>query len=267
MAQYALPASDISKASWVQLAGNSDANAFDELDEGFGAGRGSGSGPDNATSAWQTDNISNVTRVIECALGAISDPLDANDHIIRARVAKSATGGAMLTGTLRLFQGTTEIAASAPTAITTTAYATISYTLTATEADAIMDYSALRLRLTVVFSSGTSRRARLSTLELETPDAGVLQTVRIGAYENEAVLAEFDYNLITMRVLAIHALNETEENLSVTFVRTSDQAFWSGVFTSGFVSIAIPTTTPGLVITNLGSGKWGGIEMQSGYPV
>jgi hypothetical protein len=266
MAQFALPVSDISKASWVQLAGDGNANAFEELDEGFGAGRGSGSGPDDATTVWQTDNISSVTRVIECALAAITDPLDANDHIIRARVAKSATGGATLTATLALLQGTTVIATRPGTAITTTAYSILTYTLTATEADAITDYSALRLRLTVVFSSGTARRARLSALELETPDAGNLATYRLGGWDNEAVLVEMDVNLTTMRVVALHALNETEINLAVQMTRTSDQAFWSTQFPGGLVSITIPTIAPGVAIVDLGRGHWGGIEVMQRYP-
>jgi hypothetical protein len=176
MAQYALPvlhdASEV-KTSWVQLAGDGDGYASDELDEGFGAGRGSGSGPDGATTAWQTDNTSNVTRTYECALATIFDPEVSTGHIIRASVAKSATGGATLTGTLRLYQGVTQIAASAATAITATAYSTISYTLSASEADAITDYSALRLRLTVVISTGTARRGRVSALELETPNEAI----------------------------------------------------------------------------------------------
>jgi hypothetical protein len=174
MAQYALPvlhdASEV-KTSWVQLAGDGDGYASDELDEGFGSGRGSGSGPDGATTAWQTDNTSSVTRTYECAITSLKDPQSTGGHIIRAHGAKSVTGGCTLTATLYLFQGTTHIAASAPTVISATAYSTLSYTLSAAEVEAITDYDNLRLRLSVVFSTGTARRGRVSALELETPDA------------------------------------------------------------------------------------------------
>jgi hypothetical protein len=170
MSQFALPISDISKASWSQLAGDSDVVAFDELDEGFGIGRGTGNGPDDDTTAWQTDSKANVTRTIECGLSPLINPYKHSGHIIRARVSKSATSGASLTGTLYLFEGAVQRAASAATAITATTYTTISYTLSAAETAAIVNYSALRLRLVMVIGSGTSRRGRVSALELEIPD-------------------------------------------------------------------------------------------------
>lgn len=174
MAQYALPilhdASEV-MTNWVQLAGDGDGFASDELDEGFGAGRGSGTGPDDATTAWQTLAVSSVTRTYECAITPLVDPQVATEHIIRARGAKNTTAGASLTATLYLFQGVTQIAASAPTVISLTTYSTLSYTLTEAEAGAITDYTDLRLRISVVFGSGTTRRARLSALEMEVPNA------------------------------------------------------------------------------------------------
>jgi hypothetical protein len=172
MTQYALPASDISKTSWTQLAGDNDGDAFDELDEGFGAGRGSGSGPDDAATVWQTDATNSVTRTIECALAAITDPGVATGHIIRARIAKSATGPATLEYVLSLYQGTTLIASSPSTAHDATTYATLEYTLSEAEAAAITDYTALRLRLVGTLGAGNNRRARVSTLEFECPNAG-----------------------------------------------------------------------------------------------
>jgi hypothetical protein len=51
MAQYGLPIADISLGDSGQCAGNSDGLAYNEFDEGFGAGRGSGSGPDDFTTS------------------------------------------------------------------------------------------------------------------------------------------------------------------------------------------------------------------------
>jgi hypothetical protein len=49
-------------------------------------------------------------------------------------------------------------------------------------------------------------------------------------------------------------------------IRTSDLASWQSQFPGGAVEIQIPNT-PGIIIVNLGHGKWGGIEVHSGYPV
>lgn len=122
-AQYARPTSDVSAGTWTASSGS---DLFAMLDE---------------TTANDTDYIVTTgTSTCEVALGTMSDPAISSGHIVRYRL--SATSGGI---TVRLRQGTTTIAtwthASAPTSLTT-----YEQTLTGGEADAIMDYTTLRLQ-------------------------------------------------------------------------------------------------------------------------
>lgn len=86
MPQYAVPTSDINKTNWLQYAGDNDASAFDELDEGIAGGT-----PDGDTTAWQTASGNGVTYTIECGLGSVTDPNSASGHVMRAYVSKNTT--------------------------------------------------------------------------------------------------------------------------------------------------------------------------------
>src|SRR5512139_2791121 len=97
MTQYANPTSDISKTDWSQYAGDSDTDAFDELDEGMAS-------TDGDTTAWQTDSAESVTRTIECGLNSVTDPQVATGHVIQCSAKKSSTGGAAVTGVLYLYE-------------------------------------------------------------------------------------------------------------------------------------------------------------------
>lgn len=167
MTQYAVPISDISKASWIQLAGDGDADAFDENDEGIDSGS-----PDDASTAWQTDATNSVSRTIEFGLTSLSDPSSSSGHILKARVAKSSASGAQLDGVLYLYQGTTLIATSSTVTNITETWQTITLTLSSGEADSITDYTALRGRFVGTLGAGASRRARISAMEFQCPDVG-----------------------------------------------------------------------------------------------
>lgn len=92
MPQYALPTSWNASGTWVEGAGDADGVAYDELDEGFGAGRGTGSGPDDLTTYWASvSNPSN--QAIQTGLSAVTDPGVNTGHIYRSRSCKSASGG------------------------------------------------------------------------------------------------------------------------------------------------------------------------------
>ena len=89
MTQYALPDSDLVLTNWSEV-GDGDGSAFDELDEGFGAGRGSGSGPDDATTYW----ITTVDLAfIQVGLTDPTKPDVTTGHIWRMRTRKSASSG------------------------------------------------------------------------------------------------------------------------------------------------------------------------------
>jgi hypothetical protein len=172
MTQYANPTSDISKTDWTQYAGNSDTNAFDELDEGMAS-------TDGDTTAWQTDSTAGVTRTIECGLNSVTDPNVATGHVIRCSAKKSASGGAAVTGVLYLYEGTT-LRATSGTLTTTSSYQTLSYTLSEAEANAITSYSTLRLRFIATIGAGTARRARISTMEFSCPNVTYAQAASGG---------------------------------------------------------------------------------------
>lgn len=97
MSQYALPTADIDQgANWSEGAGDADGNHFDELDEGFGAGRGSGSGPDDATSYWVLDPAASLVcprDYLSEDTNNLTDPGVDTSHIMRARNRKDAANG------------------------------------------------------------------------------------------------------------------------------------------------------------------------------
>lgn len=180
MAQYALPDSDVFLGTdWSECSGNSNGEIWDELDEGFGAGRGSGSGPDDGTTAWtsKTTPTRQVADTIEVTLSDVSDPGVSTGHIIRIRVVRmrSCSGfssGAEPSAIVTLKQGTTTIASFTASNITGSAWETREYTLTDTEADSITDYTDLRIELIADSPGGSGRALGLSAIEFECPDAG-----------------------------------------------------------------------------------------------
>lgn len=122
-AQYARPTADVSTGTWVSSLGGTLAAAIDE------------------TPADDADYISTTYgSICEVALGSLADPAVSTGHKVRYRIAADA-GGLIV----RLRQGTTTIAswthAPAPTALTT-----FEQILSGAEADAITDYTALKLQ-------------------------------------------------------------------------------------------------------------------------
>ncbi len=166
MAQFVRPISDITNAGvWTTTP------LWSDIDEG-GAG-------DGTVVISDTNPI--PTESFVCDGSTVTDPEVSTGHILRARWAKNATGGADHRGTLQLRQGYvsevsqgTQIATLVGSVITDTALLTDTYTLTGTEADSIgTDYSDLSLRAFAAKSGGGAGRAfKIDFIELETPDAG-----------------------------------------------------------------------------------------------
>lgn len=122
-AQFARPVSDVSAGGWVASGGGSLYAAIDE------------------TPASDADYISTTNAsVCEVALGTLTDPTSGTGHIVRYRL--SADSGQVI---VRLRQGTTTIASwthsSPPTSLTL-----YEQTLAGAEADAITDYTALKIQ-------------------------------------------------------------------------------------------------------------------------
>ncbi len=169
--QYTLPNGNDGTTNWTQGAGDSDGDWFDELDEGFGAGRGTGSGPDDDSTYWISPT-SPANEIIGTTLASVTDPEVSTGHIVRSRNKKDTTGGRQIDILLRLKQSSTSIATATFTDIDTT-WTTRSFTLTGGEADSITDYSLLRIETeAIAVGGGQGRNAWESAHEFECPDAG-----------------------------------------------------------------------------------------------
>lgn len=158
MAQFARPDSNVTQTSFT--------NGFAAIDEA------------TASDADFAYGANNTAAELEVGLSNVTDPASSSGHVFRYRIAKTNAGtvdggGNAVTVTVRLMQGTTQIATdTAKTADGTwTQYA---YTLSAAEADAITDYTDLRLEFVTSASGGSPANRRggaVSWAELEVPDA------------------------------------------------------------------------------------------------
>src|SRR3990167_1618257 len=171
MAQYAIPIVDIDK-SFIEFAGDGDADAFNELNEGFGLNRGTGSGPNDANS-WRSPT-SPALDYLEHQLSALAVPKYRDDHIIRMRARKDSSGGESidLIVTLGQFIGgfyAPIIAKAFPNV--GASWVTFIYSLTREEAESITVYENMSLTIDADVSAvGDARFALVSALEFEIPD-------------------------------------------------------------------------------------------------
>lgn len=165
MAQYGLPASDVAN-TW-------NTGGYTAIDEGFGAGRGSGSGPSDAD--YMQEDIGGGG-VWDGTVSSLSAPVSGT-HTLRMRGAKDSASGETGHATLQLYQGNpgsggTLIATLTGTTYTGTTFTTDTYNLTAGEVSSITNYATLYFRLTEVKDGGgAGRNIRISAVELEIPDA------------------------------------------------------------------------------------------------
>ncbi len=129
MAQFARPTSDVALGGW-------SGPAFSAIDEA------TASDADFTTSPTAPSNAT-----LEVALSAVEDPQSSTGHIVRYRLQKDAANGAQINVTVALMQGAVQIASWSHTNIAN-GFTTFTQTLSGAQADAISDYSNLRLRFT-----------------------------------------------------------------------------------------------------------------------
>src|SRR3990170_379798 len=106
---------------------------------------------------WWGDN--NQADELEVSLSNVTDPVSSSGHTFRYRIAKTNAGvvdggGNAVTVTARLMQGTTQIATDVAQTATGT-WTQYAYTLTSGEADAITNYTDLRLEFVTSASGGS----------------------------------------------------------------------------------------------------------------
>jgi hypothetical protein len=128
MAQFARPSSDISVGTWTPTP------LYQQIDEVT---------PSDADYIQSALNPANDT--CEVKLSAVEDPQGNTGHKVRYRYKKDASGGNQVDLTVKLMCAAVEIASWTHTDIPET-ITPAEQTLTGPQADAITDYSNLRLR-------------------------------------------------------------------------------------------------------------------------
>ncbi len=143
MTQYGRPISDIATGSWAT------ASLYARIDE---------ASPNDA------DYITSGFASSTCKLGitSLSDPASASDHKISYRHVKGTIGSSITT--MYLYCGATLIASQAEA--DSGSFVTHTYTLSAAEANAITDYTALQ----IWFTGAATNRTIISWCEFQCPD-------------------------------------------------------------------------------------------------
>jgi hypothetical protein len=131
------PSADVTDGTWTTDTGGSDLTSV--LDEILA------SDADYVKSAESPVSADIAT----IALAASSDPTSSAGHIVRYRYGKDAAGGDQIDLTVRLMQGAATIASWSHTNIAD-GWTQADQTLSGAEADAITNYSDLRVRLEAV---------------------------------------------------------------------------------------------------------------------
>ena len=157
-AQYARPSGTVSSGNWTPSGAGSLHAAMDEV-----------------TTNNDTDyaNLADDgAGTMEVNLSAVTDPAVGSGHIMRFRAKAAGSKNPAETVTWTLYQGTTQIANRPNNTIPRGSYQTVTYTLSAAQADLITDYSNLRFRFTGAgIKESSSETIRITWCELEVPDA------------------------------------------------------------------------------------------------
>ena len=197
MTQTIRPASDISAGSWTPSSGSTLWEMLDEVAH-----------DDNGTYATG----SNGAGTFEVKLGTSTDPVSSVDHIVYAwgMAVGSGKGEDVV---VSLYESTTLIATiSAKWLPGRGTYAQLAYTLLGAEADAIADYTDLRVRV-VEGSIGGGEEFRVTQVYMEIPDASapqltVANVAQVHALEGVLTLL-YNATLTPANVAHTHALEDT----------------------------------------------------------
>ena len=177
--QYILPTTGGFPYLWEEGAGDGDIINYDEMDEGFGAGRGSGSGPDDDTTYWKTE--SNASGAILSAGGYNSGTDPGTGTGIKYRTREKKLSGAKQVDLEVRFLNPTTVQVDTYIDIGSS-YVTREITLSTAQGDALDWNTTMRIELYVTLSGGGSpTRAATTAHEFETPDPPPETTFDYGA--------------------------------------------------------------------------------------
>lgn len=203
MAQFARPSSDVTTGAWTPTP------LYAEIDE---------------SAASDADFISaniSTNDFAEVALTDVSDPSVSTNHVVRYRYRKSASSGNSRSIQVALYQGGTLIASGTTHTPTTTTWTAGTFTLTGTEADAISDYTDLRLRFiatgTVSGSQGNRRAPQISWAELEVPSVTTIDSVPRGIIgkNGDFEVTSIEYHNVSGDIVAITYQNPSTVNCMI----------------------------------------------------
>lgn len=173
MAQFARPDGDITVSSgwaWGAPGSSGLTNLYQVIDEVT---------PD--TSDYIGSDTTSGS-FYECSLGDVTDPGVSTGHVVRYSNSKSSSAGKTIDNLIELRQGATVIASWNHLNISNVA-TQHNQTLTAAQADAITDYTDLRLRAAITISGGGAGRSlRFHWAEFEVPDGGTPPLTPPGAF-------------------------------------------------------------------------------------
>lgn len=149
MPQFARPIQDISVGGWGVSP------LWSKLSE---------VSPDDATTQVQSAKNPNAD-TFEVRVGSVLLPVNRQNHIVRVRMMTDGTG---YTAQVDLYQGTTLIQSFPGQTVPPGAYGTLALNVTEASAQAITNYSDLRVR--VAASGGGGKYAYCTWIELQVPD-------------------------------------------------------------------------------------------------
>jgi hypothetical protein len=155
MAQFARPDSDVSAGLWDHIG--TPTTLYECIDEVT---------PNDGTDYIECLNGDDST--CEVGLSTVTDPAVGTGHIIRFTMQGTGSGGPERCE-VQLFDGATQRATTG-TQTSRGAWAQKTYTLSAAEADAIVDYTDLRFKI-ISSNLGASEDMWVTQAELEVPDA------------------------------------------------------------------------------------------------
>lgn len=161
MAQFGRPISDISIGPWTDN-GLGVTNLWSVLD-------------DNNDVDYIEDLGGNGT--YECTITSLIDPISSVDHIMRSRIQGTGSGGPERCA-CELWQGTDFLIATTGNKTSRGSWTTFNYTLSAAEADSIIDYTSLRFKV-ISSNLGGAEIMWHAWSEIEIPDAAAEATRRI----------------------------------------------------------------------------------------
>ena len=159
MTQYARPDSDVSDGSFLNASGN-NTNLYQSIDES------SASDSDYVISTDSSYAADNMT----VGLSNVTDPENAANHVVRYRATGSGgMGGSVPSLTVALLEGSTQRASSTNSSVATS-FTDYNFSLSTSEANAISDYTDLRLKFTRA-AAGSGPSITISQAYFECDDA------------------------------------------------------------------------------------------------